>query len=549
MTTKKLFICLAASVGLAACNNYDEGAMTAPAACLRIEPVITRATEVNFEPGDRIGLRLVAGGVTEADNACLTFSDGLFAGSLLWYAEGTTPASLRAYYPYADPAPAAFSVRTDQSTAAAYTASDLMAAAKDEVLPTANAVSMVFRHRLTRIVLNVTNEAGSAIVSATLKGARTEASFDLEECTATVVESALPADIVMYPVEADKRYAAIVVPQEVALALEVTLNNGVTLSQRLASARLSAGGQYSVLVRVLPQELKVTLSGEIENWTDEGELNAEGSEPAEAAFEDHADENYFLYGGERYATVTLSNGQRWMAEPLRYLPEGMTPSTDPTADSHVWAPYTLDCEGSTTLTARAAVPSLDAGLVKKNGYLYDTYAALGGKTVTVDNYTSFEGAQGICPKGWHIPTRGEYLVLCGASNKTADAPLVSDDTALFWDKNLGYAPVSAFNEAGWNFVMTGIRMKSGYTASPAYQQTRIWSGNSTVVDWFNLPALTYIMTSTAYSYNGTADDLKNMQFFALMTTFTSTSYPQGRTSLAYSHVESGLQLRCIADRD
>lgn len=548
MTTKQLFLGLAASLGLVACNRND-GETVPTAARLRIEPVITRATEVNFEPGDRIGLRMVAGGVTEADNACLTLSNGLFAGDLLWYAEGKTPASLRAYYPYADPLLATFSVQTDQSTAAAYTASDLMAAAKEEVLPTANAVSMVFKHRLTRIVLNVTNEAGSAIVSATLKGSRTEASFDLERCTATAVEGGSPADIVMHPVETGKRYAAIVIPQQVAFALEVTLANGATLSQRLASAQLAAGGQYSVLVRVLPQELKVALSGEIENWTDEGDLAAGGSEPAEAAFEDHAAENYFLYDGERYATVTLSNGQRWMAEPLRYLPEGLTPSTDPTADSHIWAPYTLDCEGSTAITARAAVPSLDAELVKKNGYLYDFHAALGGQEVNVGNYTAFEGAQGICPKGWHIPTRAEYLALCGASAKTVDGPPVSDDTALFWDRNLGYAPVAAYNEAGWNFVMSGVRMKSGYTASPAYQLTRIWSGNSTVVDWFNLPALTYLMTSTAYSYNGTADAPKNLQFFALMTTFTSTTYPEGRTSLAYSHVESGLQLRCIADRD
>ncbi len=544
---KKLFALLAAVAMFPACNDNGEDVATPAAPRLRIDPVITRATEVNFEAGDRIGLKMVSDGVTKADNACLTFADGIFTGDLNWYAEATTPASLRAYYPYADPVPAVFSVQTDQSTAAAYTASDLMAAAKDDVLPTAAAVSMVFKHKLSKIVLNVTNEAGSSIVSATLKGVRTEASFDLDQCTATVVESASPADIVMLPVETDKRYAAIVIPQEVALTLEVTLANGATVSQRLASAQLVAGGQYSVVVRVLPQDLKVALSGEIENWTDEGTLDPEGSESSEAAFEDHPDENYFLYDGERYSTVTLSNGQRWMAEPLRYLPQGMTPSTDPTADSHIWAPYTLDCEGSTAVTAKSALPSLDAELVKKNGYLYDMYAALGGQQLTIENYKTFEGAQGICPKGWHIPTRAEYLALCGYSNKTADGQPVTDDTALFWDKTKKYAPIAAYNTAGWNFVMSGVRMKSNYTATPAYQLTRVWSGNSTVTDWYDLPALSYLMTSTAYNHNGTADALKNIQFFALMTTFTSSAYPDGRTSLAYSHVESGLQLRCIAD--
>ncbi len=544
---KKLFALLAAVAMLAACNDNGEDVATPAAHRLRIEPVITRATEVNFEAGDRIGLKMVSDGVTKADNACLTYAEGVFTGDLNWYAEATTPASLRAYYPYADPAPATFSVQANQSTAAAYTASDLMAAAKDDVLPTAAAVSMVFKHKLSKIILNVTNEAGSSIVSATLKGARREASFDLEQCAATVVESASAADIVMLPVETDKRYAAIVIPQQVALAIEVTLANGATLSQRLASAQLLAGGQYSVVVRVLPQELKVALSGEIENWTDEGTLVPEGSEPSEVAFEDHPDENYFLYDGERYSTVTLSNGQRWMAEPLRYLPQGLTPSTDPTADSHIWAPYTLDCAGSTAAAAQAALPSLDAESVKKNGYLYDMYAALGGQKLTIENYTTFEGAQGICPKGWHIPTRAEYLALCGYSNKTADGQPVTDEQALFWDAAKKYAPVAAYNEAGWNFVMSGVRMKSGYTATPAYQLTRVWSGNSTVTEWYDLPALSYLMTSTAYNHNGTAEALKNIQFFALMTTFTTSAYPEGRTALAYSHVESGLQLRCIAD--
>ena len=127
---KKLFALLAAVAMFPACNDNDEDVATPAAHRLRIEPVITRATEVNFEAGDRIGLKMVADGATKADNACLTYADGVFTGDLNWYAEATTPASLRAYYPYADPVPTTFSVQTDQSTAAAYTASDLMAASR-----------------------------------------------------------------------------------------------------------------------------------------------------------------------------------------------------------------------------------------------------------------------------------------------------------------------------------------------------------------------------------------------------------------------------------
>ena len=41
-----------------------------------------------------------------------------------------------------------------------------------------------------------------------------------------------------------------------------------------------------------------------------------------------------------------------MAEPLRYVPDGYTPSSDPAADSHIWYPYELVTVDG-TLTAKA----------------------------------------------------------------------------------------------------------------------------------------------------------------------------------------------------
>ena len=41
-----------------------------------------------------------------------------------------------------------------------------------------------------------------------------------------------------------------------------------------------------------------------------------------------------------------------MAEPLIYLPKGYTPSSDPTADSHVWYPYEITADGATVATTK-----------------------------------------------------------------------------------------------------------------------------------------------------------------------------------------------------
>ena len=81
----------------------------------------------------------------------------------------------------------------------------------------------------------------------------------------------LLTSIVAQP-KANETYRAIIVPQTVALTLEVATSDGKTLSQKLTSTTLAQGGQYSVNIRVLPDDIEVKLSGDIENWTDEGEI-------------------------------------------------------------------------------------------------------------------------------------------------------------------------------------------------------------------------------------------------------------------------------------
>lgn len=103
----------------------------------------------------------------------------------------------------------------------------------------------------------------------------------------------------------------------------------------------------------------------LKTWTDEGEIGADNEIP----FEEHLDQNYFLYDNVKYKTVTLSNGTTWMAEPLIYLPKGYTPSSDPTADSHVWYPYEITADGATVATTKESA-------IKELGYLYDFQAAL-----------------------------------------------------------------------------------------------------------------------------------------------------------------------------
>lgn len=537
---KKLLTLMIGAALLASCQQ-EENEVTPSASRVTISPIITRATEVNFEDNDRIGLTITkSDGTLHANNELMTFNNGVFAGNLNWYAEGNETSTLVAYYPYDETgAPTSFSVQTDQTSG--YGKSDLMAASKPEVVPSANSISMPFRHMFTKLVINVTNETGLDISSVVLQGSIPTANLNLEALSVTADANTPSANITAQQVEANKTYRAIIIPQTVALTLAVTTSDNKILTQKLVSTTLVQSGQYSVNVRVLPDDILVTLSGEITNWTDEGSIEADN----EVAFEEF--ENYFVYDGVTYNTVTLANGTKWMTEPLIYLPEGFTPSGDPTADSHIWYPYQLIGVGSNAINAASAEAMTDEASIKKSGYLYDMYAALGGKEITADNCYTFEGAQGICPKGWHIPTREEFLNLSGLSNKAVGETgnKVNAD-ALFYDANYGGGNVSKFNEGGWNYILSGVRMQTNFNATGTYQLSRVYADNvspETFERYDNQPSLTYIMSSTCYQPSA-----NNIQFFGQMTTFNKNSYPEGRASVSYVSIKAGQQLRCVKNQ-
>ena len=537
---KKSLTFIFAAALLVSCQQEENETLTPANSRITISPVITRATEVNFETGDKIGVTIIQNDdFVYAENKQMTFNDGVFAGDLLWYPEGNDKSQIVAYYPYREGnTPTSFSVEADQTTG--YGASDLMAASNKDVLPTANTITMNFKHLLTKLVINVTKEVEANITSIALKGSIPTATLDLAALTVTADANVAATNITAQVVEANKTYRALIVPQTVALTLEVATSDGKTLSQKLTSTTLAQGGQYSVNIRVLPDDIEVKLIGDIENWTDEGEIGADNEIP----FEEHLDENYFLYDNVKYNTVTLANGTTWMAEPLIYLPKGYTPSTDPTADSHVWYPYEIKADGATVATTEESA-------IKELGYLYDFQVALGGKEITESNLNSFEGAQGICPKGWHIPTRLEYFNLVGKTTNDVDGKVPADgDKALFYNAVYDGAKISSLNNAGFNYQFSGVRMATSLTGAGSYQKTAIAEDANIQTSWHGKPAMNYLMTSTAFKpvYNSTSGLLTNIQFFGLMSTINASKYSEGRLSLSYVSIKAGMQLRCVRDQ-
>ncbi len=141
-------------------------------------------------------------------------------------------------------------------------------------------------------------------------------------------------------------------------------------------------------------------------------------------------------------------------------------------------------------------------------------------------YVTTEGAQGICPVGWHIPTDNEIKILEG----TVDSQYPVGDPV--WD-NIAWRGLDAggnLKEEGtahWNSPNTGATNSSGFTALPAgyrYQPTGAFSsiGNGN-----------QIWSSSEYITNTT---------FAWSRNLTLST---GQISRAYIHKETGISVRCL----
>lgn len=493
---------------------------------VQVEPVITKATEVNFENGDKIGLTVIKVNDTDkyADNACLTFDGSVFSSELLWYADAYSQADIYAYYPYNEEGtPSTYSVVTDQSSGIGQ--ADIMAAAKNGVLPTPNAVTMVFKHLMTKIVVNIDNQSGAEVTAVKLLGGDATCNLDIPNLSvlpATGASNNELTEITAYEAIGGKVWQAIIIPQTVKLSVDVSLSNGKKISQPLAEMTLKSGGQYTINARLLQEDMTVSASGEIENWTDEGEIEFDGegsTEEAPVEFTEY--DGYFVYDGVEYKTVTLADGNKWMAENLRFIPHGRTVSSDPAEDAGIWYP------------AANADKVADPALAETLGLLYDAATAFGVEEITADNAGTFEGTQGICPTGWHIPTVTEMTGLVGHSS---NSDLINTDGA-YYDATIKGASIAALTEAGWPWQFASARNKTNTTANGTYMVTN-YNGIYGV--------MSYVIGSTLHNVS-TNDDgsIKNIQYHYFMPLYNASNE---KISVAYGNFLAGASVRCVKNK-
>ena len=93
----------------------------------------------------------------------------------------------------------------------------------------------------------------------------------------------------------------------------------------------------------------------------------------------------------------------------------------------------------------------DNSICNTDGGLYDWSTAM--------NNSTQEGAQGICPNGWHIPKDSEWYILENGlkdTDKTCDA-----NRSIKWDCDMAGTKIKSGGSSGFNGILAGTRNTDG----------------------------------------------------------------------------------------
>lgn len=402
---KILFMALAVLIA-AGCAESEKGTL-----CVKIAPAIrTRVTGLHFDTGDRIGLTISKGSAPYAENVPMTYDGTAFTASgLSWYNDLNEKSVLTAYYPYAEGGrPDEFTVSSDQTQGNG--PSDLLAAVKTDVTPVSAPVGMIFYHVMSQLTIVVSNSSSAAVTGVSVGGLVPTAEIDYSAPKAAAKSGVAAAEVKACEVKSGATYRAILVPQQAALTVTVTTDDGRSHTKTLSSAQLESGRRYDMSVLVTNEEIQISLSGDIGDWEDGGSLDGSGSGDG-----GDDDSQTLSYGGVTYRTTTVGETV-WMAENLRYVPD------EALLTKGIWYP-----DGNE-----------DAEYVREHGMLYSFTAALGGAQAV-----SGAPVRGICPAGWHVPYIDELQTLAAGSD-------------------FGFTLAGMWNSVSNNYVSSA---KSGYLMS------------------------------------------------------------------------------------
>ncbi len=244
---------------------------------------VTRVTSNAFENGDQVGIFITQKDTplemsgNYVNNASLTFNGSQWTPARTIYWDGGTY-NIYGYYPYLSAIPSVddlpFSVATDQSTAEGYEASDFLWTSSQNVSASNTSVNLTFSHRMSRMLIQLVKgedyegdlpEEAEVYLHNTVP----DATIDLSAGVVTRAPYATAQSLRARSL-GNHRYAVLVVPQRLdnRQPLVEVVMQGVSYLYE-SKFVFKAGIQHTVqlVVSKNPEQIKIEIGGELENWT------------------------------------------------------------------------------------------------------------------------------------------------------------------------------------------------------------------------------------------------------------------------------------------
>jgi uncharacterized protein (TIGR02145 family) len=174
--------------------------------------------------------------------------------------------------------------------------------------------------------------------------------------------------------------------------------------------------------------------------------------------------------GNIHPTVTIGN-QVWMADNMYVT---TYPDGSPIDDSSTWTGGTANAFAYPIRAASDYVGNANSPVavkgdidIKRYGLFYQWNAAMAGSTT--------EGAQGICPSGWHIPTDADWdaLQVALGSNTTQDGTWSNGATEKVGDQ------LKVGGKSGFSALFSGDVKHTSLTRENRGLYAFFWSSSST----------------------------------------------------------------------
>ena len=242
----------------------------------------SRVTDAGFETNDCVGLYLTTKGTplelsgNYVNNTSLTYSGSAWTSAKpIYWNEGIY--DIYAYFPYTkslssvDDMP--LSVSTEQHVSANYAASDFLWAGKKGVEASDGKITLQFEHKMSRLVIKLTKgedyegdlpEDAEVYIHNTVTSATADLSVGIVTRNPRGEVETIRAKSL-----GNHQYAAIIVPQRLnnRQPLVEVIMKGVSYLYE-SKFLFKPGIQHNVLLAVSknPEQVKIEIGGEIENW-------------------------------------------------------------------------------------------------------------------------------------------------------------------------------------------------------------------------------------------------------------------------------------------